>query len=105
MIRKFIALAVVLAVGLSGAAWAGSNPPGNNGTVKIDDEPFDSGPDNDPHVGCFFQVDFSGFDKGDLWADVRFDAHPPTGTAMLLTDHVFIGEDAAGGASDLDALV
>jgi LPXTG-motif cell wall-anchored protein len=54
-----------------------------------------------------FQVDFYGFDEGDLVADVIFESHPPTGPVqVLLTDEVFIGEDDnAGGGSQagLDA--
>jgi hypothetical protein len=94
---------------LTGAGWAaaGPNPPGNNGTVKIDDTPFDDHPDNEPHVGCVFQVDFYGYDEGDLEATVTFEAHPPTGPArVLLVDTVFIGEDDnSGGGSEagLDA--
>jgi LPXTG-motif cell wall-anchored protein len=88
-------------------ASAAPNPPGNNGTVKIDRVPFDDAPDNQPHVGCVFQVDFYGFDEGDLVADVSFESHPPTGPVqVLLTDQVFIGEDDnAGGGSQagLDA--
>ena len=30
-------------------------------------------------MGCVFQVDFYGFDEGDLDAAVTFTAHPPTG--------------------------
>jgi hypothetical protein len=90
---------------------AASNPPGNNGTIKIDQQPFDDAPNNEPHVGCTFQVDFYGFDQGDLYADVAFEAQPPTlrpggGSQVLLTDRVFIGEDDnAGGGSQagLDA--
>ena len=92
---------------LSGFASAGPNPPGNNGTVKIDGEAFDDAPNNEPHVGCTFQVDFYGFDEGDLFADVTFESHPPTGPVVtLLTDRVFIGEDDnSGGGSEagLDA--
>jgi hypothetical protein len=94
---------------LTGAGWAaaGPNPPGNNGTVKIDDTPFDDHPDNEPHVGCVFQVDFYGYDEGDLEATVTFESHPPTGPAReLLVDTVFIGEDDnSGGGSEagLDA--
>jgi hypothetical protein len=99
------ATAVVLAA--AGLASAGPNPPGNNGTVKIDDVPFDDAPDNEPHVGCTFQVDFYGYDQGDLNATVTFEAHPPTGPVqVLLTDTVFIGEDDnSGGGSEagLDA--
>jgi hypothetical protein len=99
-----------LLTSLSGLAWAGPNPPGNNGTIKIDGTPFDDAPDNQPHVGCVFQVDFYGYDEGDLFADVTFEAHPPTQRAgddqVLLTDRVFIGEDDnSGGGSEagLDA--
>jgi len=94
-----------------GAALAASNPPGNNGTVKIDARPFDAAPDNEPHVGCTFQIDFYGYDEGDLWARVTFEAQAPTlrsggGDQVLATDSVFIGEDDnAGGGSEagLDA--
>jgi hypothetical protein len=105
-----IAIAVFLAALMSfpaGLASAGPNPPGNNGTVKIDGTPFDDAPNNEPHVGCSFQVDFYGYDEGDLDATVTFEAHPPTGPVqVLLTDTVFIGEDDnSGGGSEagLDA--
>ena len=108
-----IAVAVFLAAMvtfLAGLASAGPNPPGNNGTIKLDDTPFDDAPDNEPHVGCVFQVDFYGYDQGDLDAIVTFEAHPPTLRAgddqVLLTDTVFIGEDDnSGGGSEagLDA--
>jgi hypothetical protein len=90
-------------------ASAAPNPPGNNGTIKIDDTPFDDHPNNEPHVGCEFQVDFYGYDEGDLFAEVTFESHPPTGPVrVLLTDRVFIGEDDnSGGGSEagLDASV
>ena len=92
---------------LPGNAGAGLNPPGNNGTVKIDGEEFDTHPDNEPHVGCVFQVDFYGYDEGDPNADVRFDVWPPTGGMVtILKDTVFIGQDDnSGGGSEtgLDA--
>jgi hypothetical protein len=95
---------------LVGLASAAPNPAGDNGTIKIDDLPFDDLPNNEPHVGCSFQVDFYGFDKGDLNADVTFEAHPPTlrpgDDQVLLADTVFIGEDNnSGGGSEagLDA--
>jgi len=82
-----------------------ADPPGNNGTIKIDGQPFDSAPNNEPHVGCTFQLDFYGFDEGDdLNASVTFQAWAPTGpTQTLLSDTVPIGEDPAGGGTDLDA--
>jgi len=83
-------------------------PPGNNGTVKIDDVVFDDHPNNEPHVGCAFQVDFYGFDEGDdLFAHVTLEAQPPTGPVqVLLKDTVFIGEDdnsGGGSQAGLDA--
>jgi hypothetical protein len=92
---------------LAGLASAAPNPPGNNGTIKLDDTPFDDHPNNEPHVGCVFQVDFYGYDEGDLDAQVTFEAHPPTGERqLLLTDTVFIGEDdnrGGGSEAGLDA--
>ncbi len=83
---------------------ASADPPGANGTVKIDGTPFDTAPDNEPHVGCRFQVDFYGFDQGDFNADVSFAVQPPTGKFVTIkTDTVPIGEDPAGGGTDLDA--
>jgi LPXTG-motif cell wall-anchored protein len=87
---------------------ASADPPGNNGTVKVDGEEFDDHPDNEPHVGCIFQVDWYGFDEGeDLFSHVTFEVHPPTGKPeVILEDEVFIGEDDnSGGGSEagLDA--
>jgi hypothetical protein len=96
------ALALAVAVASSAAAQQ-ADPPGNNGTVKIDAVEFDDHPNNEPHVGCMFQVDFYGFDQGDLQATVTFETLPPTGKDELLTDEVFIGEDPASGGTDLDA--
>jgi hypothetical protein len=94
---------------MAGPATAAGDPPGNNGTVKIDGAAFDDHPDNEPHVGCEFQVDLYGFDSSeetgeDLEATVTFEAVPPTeGEEPLVEDTVAIGEDAAGGGTDLDA--
>jgi LPXTG-motif cell wall-anchored protein len=91
--------------GQAGAQPGG--PPGNNGTVKVDGVEFDDHPDNEPHVGCVFQVDFYGYDEGELFADVTFKVHPPTGNEVILEDtDIFIGEDDnSGGGSEagLDA--
>jgi hypothetical protein len=102
--RTGVALAATAFLVGGVASPALADPAGDNGTVKIDGRPFDSAPDNEPHVGCKFQVDFYGFDKGDLWASVNFTGQAPTGKGVsLLDDNVFIGEDAAGGGTDVDA--
>jgi hypothetical protein len=93
-----------VAVATAGGPAVAADPQGNNGTVKIDALPFDTAPDNQPHVGCKFQVDFYGFDKGNYNATVTFEGQSPTGPGVrLLTNKVFIGQDAAGGGTDLDA--
>ena len=100
------ALGIVLSMAAPSGAAAGGDPAGNNGTIKIDGAPFDDAPDNEPHPGCAFQVDFYGFDAGDLMAGVTFEAVAPTSGGVLLTDEVPIGEDShAGGGSEggLDA--
>ncbi|TWD82735.1 hypothetical protein FB561_3875 [Kribbella amoyensis] len=92
----------------SAATSKGGNPPGNNGTVKIEGVDLQSGPpDNNPHQGCTFVVEFYNFDQGDLNAKVTFEDQAPTADAGLqvvsgdLTP--FIGGDPAGGGNDLDA--
>ena len=78
-------------------------PPGNNGTIKLDNIPFDDYPDNEPHVGCIFQLDFYNYEQGNFNAAVTFTVQPPTGKdIVLLTGSVFIGGDPAGGGTDLD---
>jgi hypothetical protein len=106
--RTGLAVALAGGVALAGmAAPAFADPPGNNGTIKIDNVAFDSHPNNEPHVGCTFQVDFYGYDVGDLDATVIFRVWPPTGNReILLRDEVAIGEDDnSGGGSEagLDA--
>jgi hypothetical protein len=85
------------------------NPPGNNGTVKIEGADLQSGPpDNNPHQGCTFSVEFYNYDKNDTYfATVTFEDQAPTKDGGLTVVsgnlHPFIGEDAAGGGTDLDA--
>jgi hypothetical protein len=110
--RRMVAMAASAALPFVGlfalASPASADPAGNNGTIKVDGEAFDNGhPNNEPHVDCKFEVDFYGFDKGDLYARVTFNAQEPTAKGdALLTDKVFIGEDSnSGGGSQpgLDA--
>jgi hypothetical protein len=91
----------------SAAPGRRADPPGNNGTVKVDGVVFDDDPNNEPHVDCIFQIDWYGFDEGDFLSHVTFEVRPPTGKpVVLLEDDVFIGEDDnSGGGSEagLDA--
>ena len=82
---------------------AAGDPPGNNGTVKVAElGDMDAPPDNDPHVGCTFTVEWYGFDQGpDIISDVTFEMQAPTARVVLHVDgpaQVFVGGDPASGA-------
>jgi hypothetical protein len=103
---SLIPLAGVIAlagpVGAAAADKAGGLP-GNNGTVKIDGREFDEHPDNQPHVGCDFEVDFYDYDEGDdIVATVTFTVQPPTGKGEEIFSQQGIdigGDDNSGGGS------
>ncbi len=73
--------------------------------MKIDGVPWDNHPNNEPHVGCEFEIDFYGYDEGDLDARARIYMHPPTSNGKVFDQMTFIGEDAAGGGIDHDASI
>jgi hypothetical protein len=95
------ALAALLLATIAGPTLAASDPAGNNGTVKVSGKDVDGIPDNEPHQGCVFNVEFFGFDQGgNLMASASFTvllsggAEGPTFTFP----EVWIGEDPASGA-------
>ena len=73
-------------VGIAPAAAQADAPPGNNGTIKIDDVLIDDGNENVPHPGCTFVVDFFGYDVGDRAAVMTFEGQDPTGGGELLVE-------------------
>lgn len=102
--RSVIVIAGTLCmIGVAAGVAVAGDPPGNNGTVKVDGAVFDAGQNNEAHVDCQFQIDFFGFDQGALTGRVTFELQPPTGSGVLLVDSTFIGADPAGGGGDLDA--
>lgn len=106
-----LAFVILGSFGLGLPAQAGADPGGNNGFIKINgDEMKDNdGPNNEPHVGCKFLVEFYNYDKGNHYADVDFELQSPTkGAGYSLAVQSgdltpFIGGDNAGGGNDLDA--
>src|SRR3954451_21524768 len=89
--RAFIVAALLIVVAaILGAPTAKADPPadppGNNGTVKVDDGEFNNGHANDPHVGCEFGLEWFGFDTGTRTTTVTFDGQQPTGGGVLLVD-------------------
>jgi len=86
---------------------ATADPAGNNGTVKITPHAEDDGvPQNTPHVSCAFDIEWYGFDQGaDIVSTVEFNAQAPTSDVVISTTDnapVFVGDDPAGGGTDLD---
>ncbi len=101
--RQLVVTLALATLFLAAGPLSFANPPGNNGTVKVDGVPFDDAPNNEPHPGCSFQIDFYGYEDGNLAATLTFEGIPPTGGGTLATDSISIGQDAAGGGTDLDA--
>ena len=95
--------AICVLVGGQVSAMAGGNPPGNNGTVKVAGPALGTSRGNESHVGCALAIEFFGFDEGDLTGTATFELQAPTGNGVLLVDSTSIGEDPAGGGTDLDA--
>jgi hypothetical protein len=68
-----------------------TGPPGNNGTVKIDNYADRNGNDiahnNEPHVSCAFGVDAYGYEAAAPTGVETFMQHPPTagGTSQTAT--------------------
>lgn len=86
-----------------GKGGAHGDPAGNNGTVKIAPlGEMDGIPQNSPHPGCTFQVEWYGFDEGaDIVSTVGFAMKAPTADVGLGVDgpsSVFVGGDPASGA-------
>jgi hypothetical protein len=98
---------VIMLTSLAFALPAGADPKGNNGTIKIDGVALQGGQSNEPHVDCRFNLEFFGYDQGNLNASISFALQAPTrraaGSQVLLTDSLPIGGDPAGGATDPDA--
>jgi len=92
-IRRALSTAA-LAGGMTGVALLGVSgalnpaqaaPKGNNGSVKIAQVgDVDNIPDNTPHVGCTFELQWYDFDLGNQTAQVSFTMQKPTlGTVQV----------------------
>lgn len=108
--RATVTLATAATAALAAPALAAASPvkaqdpPGGNGTVKIDGTAFDEGIDNEPHVTCEFRVRLFDFDQNER-GNLVFTAQPPTGSGatLLRRDSVTLSQDAAaGGQPDPD---
>lgn len=84
------------------ASQGGQAPPGNNGTVKINDSAVDDGPNNEPHVACTFWVNFYGYDAGSQSATMTFDPWAPTSGGHSVTFSTSWTIDQRTGGNQLD---
>ncbi|SCF38739.1 LPXTG cell wall anchor domain-containing protein [Micromonospora mirobrigensis] len=109
------AAAATASLAFAAPAWAtasltgpgGHNPPGDNGTVKIDGREFEDKVDNQPHVTCDFELEFFNFDAGQQ-ADITLSAQPPSGKAVEVwstKSHVISTDAAAGAENDHDEVI
>ena len=86
MISLTVGLTMIAAAG-SAAATGKPDPGGNNGTVKVAGiGDLDQVPDNEPHLGCTFTVQWYDYqlpatDPGPIQADVGFALQQPTAGA------------------------
>jgi hypothetical protein len=101
MRKVLLVVGVVIAIVALGMSAALADPPGNNGTVKIDGVDLDQHPNNEPHPGCLFEVDFYGF-GANLQATSTFYAWPPTGAQQQVHQVVTTldDDDSTGGGSE-----
>jgi hypothetical protein len=99
-VRVLWVAAIVGMIAMTGTSASAVNPPGNNGTVKVDNISLDGQPNaNEPHVGCLFDLEWYGFDANAV-SEVTFETQPPTGSRVLLTDTVQLADtDNTGGGS------
>lgn len=86
-----------------------ADPPGNNGTVKVAKSgDLDRIPNNTPHPGCTFVIQWYGYDAGaDVISHVTFTSWAPTDDAKLTVNGpatVPVGQDAASGAGTATGL-
>ena len=76
-----IAMGLLVAASLAGLASAGPNPPGNNGTVKVDGKAFDDAPNNEPHGRLCVPDRLLRLRRGrPRGRGATFEAHPPSRT-------------------------
>lgn len=82
-----------------------ADPPGNNGTIKIDPYGATNGHANAPHPGCDFRLQLFGFDKGQT-GTITFVGQAPTKgavTSQPLPGTQQLSSTKAGGGKDVDA--
>ena len=106
--RRTIGIAVLVGamLALLGTTAPSFAAPGNNGDVKIAGTSIDGIPNNAPHQGCRFDLEFYNFDLGSPDATYTFTLSAPThspGSDLLSTGDVAVGGGPLPGFGQLDA--
>lgn len=105
LVRSLFRALMCAALVLPATPALAGDPPGNNGTVKVAGQDIDTIPDNEPHQGCSFTVQFFGYDEGALWGKATFEVLRASGDVVVFEDtKAFIGEDGASGAGTATGL-
>src|SRR3954451_18699295 len=98
-----IGTAAVATIASIAPAFAdGDAPPGNNGSIKVDNVAMDDGNENVPHPGCTFVVDFFGYDVGTRTATLTFDGQEPTAGGELLVETITFDVATRDSGNQLD---
>ncbi|MEO3780870.1 LPXTG cell wall anchor domain-containing protein [Micromonospora sp. B11E3] len=119
MVRAALtATAATACLAFAAPAWAsaplaqlapsnGHNPKGDNGTVKIDGQPFTDKVDNQPHVTCEFELEFFNFDTNQK-ADITLTSQPPSTPRKVVwsvQNKIVSTDPAAGAENDHDEVI
>jgi len=106
-VRKTIGIALLISgmvamLGLTaGPSLAAS---GSNGDVKVSNTSVDDIPNNDPHQSCLFNLEFYNFDLGSPDATYTLSLVSPTGSGVLKSGTVAVGNGPMAGYNQLDAV-
>lgn len=88
--------------GKGGSAQGGGGGP-QRGTVKVEGEDIDDLPNNKPHEGCVFTIEWRGFAGSSLVTGTLTLVNPTAGGSKSASTN--LDGDPAGGGNDLDATV
>lgn len=115
--KKLLLAALLGSVALlpfAGANIAQADPPGNNGHIQLCEtgtdfkDCSDALPQNDPFLGCSFDLQFFNYDEGDLSASYTVTSWAPTGNnsdVVASADDIAIGGSPADGSLDAQVVV
>ena len=103
-----LGLAALVCLGaVAGSPLANAaGPQGNNGTVKVaPDGDIDAIPNNHPHVGCTFQLEWYGFDANVVSTVLFEEQAPTTGVGMTVAGDTLLARTGIPSSGQTPALL